>query len=69
MSIKARNYLAEEIVWRKNADPLRPYAADLEGRKSVIRINDFPEEHLYTLIVGDAEIADFSDWPAQWTRP
>lgn len=69
MSIKVRNYLAERIGWRRNGDPLRPYVADFHGEKCVIRLNDFPDEHLYTLIVAYVEIADFSDWPGQWMRP
>ncbi len=69
MSIKAQNYLAESIGWRRNGDPLHPYVADFDGEKCVIRLNDFPDEHLYTLIVADVEVADFSDWPEQWMRP
>ena len=69
MVTKVQNYLAEKIDWQKSADPLRPYVATFEGEKCVIRLNDFPDEHLYTLIVNEVEIADFSDWPEQWARP
>jgi len=69
MVTKVQNYLAEKISWRKNADPLHPYVASFDGEKCVIRLNDFPDEHLYTLLVNDVEIANFSDWPEQWTRP
>lgn len=64
MSTKATNYLAEKIVWQKTDDPKQPYVAEFEGEKCVIRLNDFPDEHLYTLIVNGVEVADFDDWPA-----
>ena len=69
MSTKVTDYLSEKIVWRKTADPKRPYMAEVEGEKCVIRLNDFPDEHLYTLIVNEVEVADFDDWSAQWRRP
>ena len=69
MVTKVQNYLSEKIDWQKNAAPLYPYVADFEGERCVIRLNDFPAEHLYTLIVNGVEIADFSDWPEQWRRP
>lgn len=67
--VNVPNYLARKISWRKNADHLYPYVAYVDGEKCVIRLNDFPAEHLYTLITDDVEMADFSDWPEQWTRP
>ncbi len=69
MSTKVTDYLAEKIVWRKTSDPKHPYAAEVEGEKCIIRLNDFPDEHLYTLIVNEVEVADFDNWSAQWGRP
>jgi hypothetical protein len=69
MVTKVQNYLAEKISWRKTVDPLYPYVAEFDGEKCVIRLNDFPAEHLYTLIIHDVEVTDFSDWPEQWRRP
>ncbi len=68
MSTKIADYLAEKITWQKTADPKNPYSAEFEGEKCVIRLNDFPDEHLYTLIVDGVEIIEFDDWSAQWTR-
>lgn len=69
MSTKVTNYFTERIAWRKTADPQHPYAAEFEGEKCVIRLNDFPDEHLYTLIINGVEVTDFDDWSVQWTRP
>lgn len=69
MSTKVTDYLAEQLVWRKTADPNYPYEADFDREKCVIRVNDFPDEHLYTLIVNGVEVANFDDWSAQWKRP
>ncbi|HEX5322606.1 MAG TPA: hypothetical protein VFW40_02390 [Capsulimonadaceae bacterium] len=45
-----------------------PYSATVEGRVLSIRINDFPDEELYTLIVDQVETLSFSDWPSAWRR-
>lgn len=68
MSTRVQNYLAEEMVWRPSTDPRFPFIADLDGEACLIRINDFPDEHLYTLVVNGDEVASFDDWPAHWRR-
>ena len=68
MSTRVTDYLAEELVWRKTADPEHPYETELDGEKCVIRVNDFPDDHLYTLMVNGVEVVDFDDWSAQWKR-
>ena len=69
MSMKVQNYLAEKIIWKRGSNSTYPYVGDFEGDKCLIRVNDFPDEHLYTLIVNDREIASFDDWPTHWHRP
>jgi hypothetical protein len=69
MATKVQSYLEEKIVWQKGADPQYPFVAGFDGERCVVRLNDFPDESLYTLIVNDVEIADFDDWPKQWSRP
>jgi hypothetical protein len=68
MSTKVQNYLEEKVVWRRGADPSYLYEAKLDGDRLVIRLNNFPDENLYTLIVNDEEVAHFDDWPEQWAR-
>lgn len=70
MSTKtATNYLAEKIDWKRTADPRHPFAAKFESEKCVIRLNDFPDEHLYTLIVDGEDVVAFDDWSPSWNRP
>ena len=69
MSTKIENYLEEKVAWKPGVDPIYPYEAELHREKLVIRLNDFPDESLYTLIVNKEEVASFDDWPEQWDRP
>jgi hypothetical protein len=69
MSTKVENYLEEKVAWKASVDPIYPYEAELNREKLVIRLNDFPDESLYTLIVDDEEVVNFNDWPARWHRP
>jgi len=69
MLTKTLNYLAKNITWKQTTDALYPFAAEVDGEKCVIRLNDFPDEHLYTLIVNGNEVISFDDWSAEWTRP
>lgn len=69
MATKVQNYLGEKVVWRRGSNPAYPYEAEFNKERLAIRLNDFPDEHLYTLIVDSAEVADFDDWPKQWVRP
>jgi hypothetical protein len=57
------------ITWKHTGDGELPYRAQVEGRALAIRINDFPAEPLYTLIIDGEEIADLDDWPTRWVRP
>ena len=63
-----KNYLREKITWKPNADPHHPYQADCRGDALFVRLNDFPDENLYTLLVNDVEVARFNDWPVDWTK-
>ncbi len=69
MSIKSHNYLEEKMVWKEGGEPVYPYITNISGEKCLIRINDFPNDHLYTLIVNDKEVVSFDDWPKHWSRP
>lgn len=69
MSTKVQHYLEEKLVWRHSGDPLYPYDAEFNGERCVLRLNAFPDDHLYTLLVDEEEVASFDDWPERWQRP
>ncbi|MBI1208121.1 MAG: hypothetical protein GC191_12650 [Azospirillum sp.] len=61
--------LCQTLAWSRTVEAEFPYAAELAGQQWLIRINDFPAEPLYTLIVDGCEIGDFDDWPPSWQKP
>lgn len=68
MLVRNREYLHELIIWHKTNDPEYPYETTQESQKLTIRLNDFPEEHLYTLLADAEPIVSFDDWPELWIR-
>jgi hypothetical protein len=69
MLTKTQNYLTETVVWRCSSDAEYPLEALFDSDRLALRLNDFPDEHLYTLLLNGEEIASFDEWPAQWVRP
>jgi hypothetical protein len=57
------------VHWKLTPDAEYPYDADVAGRHWRVRLGDFPEEALYTLLVDGKETATFDDWPAAWAKP
>ncbi|GAB6042077.1 hypothetical protein [Endothiovibrio diazotrophicus] len=60
---------AREIPWRRTDDPEHPFTAEVDGACWSIRLNDFPAEPLYSLLIDGEVVAHFDDWPAHWQRP
>lgn len=60
---------ATPIAWGHGPDGEFPYQAEVRGRVFTIRVNDFPAEPLYTLLVDGEEVEDLEDWPPAWIRP
>jgi hypothetical protein len=54
-----------KIKWNDTGDPFFPYQADYKGHKFKIRVNDFPEEVLFTLFDGEKEVMPLEGWPAR----
>jgi len=62
-------YLTQTIHWTRADDPEFPYQAHIRQQLWVIRINDFPDMQLYTLLIDQQVILDFDNWPPAWKRP
>jgi hypothetical protein len=60
---------ARPIVWRRTKSAEHPYEAEVDGRRWTVRVNDFPAEPLYTLLVDGEPAEDLEEWPAAWRRP
>ena len=65
----AERHQATPIAWKHTGNGEYPYQAQVEGKTLTMRVNDFPDEPLYTLISDGQEVADLEDWPAAWVRP
>ena len=64
------DYRQYGLSW-KNANPNGMkiiYEATVEKQIWTIRMNDFPDEPLYTLIADGLEIIHFNTWPSDWTK-
>jgi hypothetical protein len=60
---------ARVIAWSPTGRAEFPYAAEIEGKRWSVRVNDFPAEPIYTLFIGDRPIGDLEAWPKAWRRP
>jgi DNA-directed RNA polymerase specialized sigma24 family protein len=69
MAVKESTYLSEPITWSRSNDAEYPYESVYDGRRLTLRVNDFPEEHFYTLLVDNNENTSFDDWPDTWVHP
>jgi len=45
------------------------FEAAVSGQTWQVRINDFPVEPCYTLLIDGNEVMHFDDWPYFWQRP
>ena len=60
---------ASALAWQPSGDGEFPYVATADARRLTIRVNDFPDKPMYTLLVDGVEATDLDDWPPTWTRP
>jgi hypothetical protein len=62
-------WAARPIQWTSNDDAEFPYRATVEGVPLSIRINDFPDQSLYSLFERGVDLGFLDDWPSAWIRP
>lgn len=67
--------LHRQITWthtgpsERTPDNFLVYRATVDGASWQLRMNDFPAEDLYTLIVNGEDVTSFNNWPSIWIRP
>ena len=66
----ASEYLILGVVWKRIRDSNdgRIYQSTDQDPAWFIRLNDYPDEPLHTLLVGSKEIIHFNEWPSEWVR-
>jgi len=61
------NFLVKtKIHWKRIPLSKGYFYADYEKRRLILRLNNFPDEPIYTLING-LEITDIEEKPIQWS--
>jgi hypothetical protein len=60
--------LARELTWNATGNPEYPWATEVDGERWQIRLNDFPDDFMYSLVIGGEDKGDFHDWPETWQR-
>ena len=63
-----KQILRASVVWREVVPGGVEFHAEVKGHTCKLRMNDFPEEPLYTLIVEGEEL-DIDDAPKGWSFP
>jgi hypothetical protein len=64
----AASQMAQPVAWFRTDDADLPWQASVDGVSWAIRLNDFPDDYMYTLIVDGKPLLDFHDWPEAWQR-
>jgi len=57
-----------EIAWRASRESPYMFQAVFKGEDILVRLNDFPDEPLCTIIIRGTE-TDVHDFPKCWTLP
>ena len=68
MSLDIFKYFNKKILWQKTDDVEFPYVSIEENEDMKIRLNDFPEEAMYSLFINNDFICDFDDFPINWDK-
>jgi hypothetical protein len=63
--MKIENLLKTKVKWKKHETSSRFFYHKNNDQIFLLRINDFPDEPLYT-VISDLEIEDMDDKPTEW---
>jgi hypothetical protein len=66
--VDLRERLLTATRWTRTGNPEWPWQTRVGDERWAVRLNDFPEEAMYTLFVDEEPAGDFNDWPERWTR-
>ena len=58
------------VPWRTASGGSKiKFEAAVGDSRWTVRMNDFPDEPLYTVLIDDVEVMHFDDWPWIWKKP
>jgi hypothetical protein len=63
--MKNEKLKTENVVWKRHSDNERYFYVEKDDKIILLRMNNFPDEPLYTLING-LDILDIEDKPNNW---
>ena len=61
-------YDKHTVRWHPISQGKLVYSAAVDGASWILRMNDFPDEPLYTLLIDDREIINLTEWPKNWDK-
>lgn len=59
---------AQTKVWTRTGNGEFPLRGEIGDRPALVRVNDFPAEPLYSVIIDGQNVGNLEDWPATWTK-
>jgi len=60
--------LSAELVWEADPEDVMWLRAWFDGDQIYLRINNFPDDNLYSLWVGDGQFVELEEMPNGWSR-
>jgi hypothetical protein len=60
--------MSELTAWSRTTNPDIPWDAQVRRGHWQVRLNDFPDAYMYTLLIDGQAVGDFNDWPPAWDR-
>ena len=58
----------KKVNWSRTDNYATPWETCVDGVNWQVRINDFPDDYFYTLLVDGKNTGNFNDWPETWQR-
>ncbi len=59
-------YFNAKIIWNEEKIDRFHFHANVDGKKLSLRLNDFPEEPMFTLFVDNFPVINFTERPENW---
>jgi hypothetical protein len=66
--VPLEEHLRTRVEWHQTGDAIEPWRSQVGPNQWTLRINDFPDEHLYTLSINGRTVGGFDDWPPEWAK-